>query len=124
VLHPLEDGAGSSFFHDLGCKYSRRFGGGWSRVARYKASQLRKFQRNSRCEDCVHYTNGCPLWMAILVANEELNTAGLDLFIDIDAPCPMFFASPAPIRPSPPVARLHRNHLRRPGGNQGGSIPI
>jgi hypothetical protein len=83
---------------------------GWSKMARYSVAQLQQFQRASRCEDCVHYIKACPLWMAILLANEEdLDTPGLDMFIDIDAPCPMFSAAPAPIRPSYPVARLHRN---------------
>jgi hypothetical protein len=33
--------------------------------------------------------------MAVLLAEaEDLNTPGLDLFVDIDASCPMFFAAP------------------------------
>jgi len=36
---------------------------------------------------------GCPLFMAILLAKEEdITTPRLDLFIDVDLPCPMFFA--------------------------------
>jgi hypothetical protein len=61
-------------------------------MARFTIAQLQQFRRNSRCEDCVHYTEGCPLWMALLLANEEdLATPGLDMFINIDMPCPMFF---------------------------------
>ena len=61
-------------------------------MPRFRATQLQQFRRSSRCEDCVHYAKGCPLWMAVLLSNEEdMSTPGLDLFIDIDAPCPMFF---------------------------------
>jgi hypothetical protein len=87
--------AGSSSFHDLGCKYPRPIWCEWSRVARYKASQLRRFQRNSHCEYCVHYTDGCPLWMAILLSNEEdKNTPGLDLTSKRHVQC-----SSPPLRP-------------------------
>jgi len=84
-------------------------------MARYRTAQLHQFQRNSRCEDCVHYTKGCPLWMAILLVNEEdMHTPGLDLFIDIDVPCPMFFARSAPIRPSPPgLGDIHVKNLQK-----------
>jgi len=62
-------------------------------MGRYCSAQLQQFRRNSRCENCVHYAKGCPLFMAILLANEEdITTPGLDLFIDIDLPCPMFLA--------------------------------
>jgi hypothetical protein len=41
--------------------------------------------------------------MSVLLANEdEMSTPGLDLFIDIEAPCPMFFASR-----EPPKEALH-----------------
>jgi hypothetical protein len=47
--------------------------------------------------------------MAILLANEEdLNTPGLDLFIDISSPCPMFFAR----REAPSVGLYPVRHLR------------
>jgi len=69
-------------------------GVGGLRMPRYSVAQLNEFRRNSRCEDCVHYAHGCPLWMAVLLANEEeITTPGLDLFVDIEAPCPMFFAA-------------------------------
>lgn len=62
-------------------------------MARYSSAQLQQFRRNSRCEECVHYAKGCPLFMAVLLANEEdLTTPGLDLFIDVGLACPMFFA--------------------------------
>jgi hypothetical protein len=62
-------------------------------MARYTNTQLQQFRRRSDCEGCVHFLKGCPLFIAVLLANEEeWNTPGLDLLIDIDLPCPMFFA--------------------------------
>ena len=55
-------------------------------MPRFRANQLQHVRRDSRCEDCVHYTKGCPLWMAILLSNEEdMSTPGLDLFIGFAA---------------------------------------
>ena len=62
-------------------------------MARYRSAQLRQFRLISACERCVHYAQGCPLFLAILLANEEdLTNSPLDQFVDVTAPCPMFFA--------------------------------
>jgi hypothetical protein len=63
--------------------------------------------------------------MAILLANEEdLDTPGLDMFIDIDAPCPMFSGA---LRLFDPHTQLRGSTETLDGavvGNQGGSIGI
>ena len=62
-------------------------------MARYRSAQLRQFRLMSDCERCVHYAQGCPLFLAVLLANEEdLTATPLDQFVDMASPCPMFFA--------------------------------
>jgi hypothetical protein len=72
-------------------------------MARYRSAQLRQFRLISDCERCVHYAQGCPLFLAILLANEEdLTASPLDQFVDVASPCPMFFAASekAPLFPT------------------------
>jgi hypothetical protein len=54
--------------------------------------------------------------MAVLLANEEdVKTPGLDLFIDINAPCPMFFATPGPFGRHPEVpGDIRAEDLQKP----------
>ena len=62
-------------------------------MTRYRSAQLRQFRLISDCERCVHYAQGCPLFLAILLANEEdLTASPPDQFVDMASPCPMFFA--------------------------------
>ena len=61
-------------------------------MGRFSNAELRKFRDTSHCSACVHY-NGCQLWLALLLMNDEIAAPGLDLIIpDITKPCPMFFA--------------------------------
>jgi hypothetical protein len=61
-------------------------------MGRFSNAELRKFRDTSRCSACVHYS-GCQLWLALLLMNDELlGAAGLDIIVpDIAKACPMFF---------------------------------
>ena len=61
-------------------------------MGRFSNAELRKFRDTSRCLACVHYS-GCQLWLALLLMNDELlGTAGLDIIVpDKTKACPMFF---------------------------------
>jgi hypothetical protein len=81
-------------------------------MARCTNTQLQQFRRNSDCEGCVHFLKGCPLFIAVLLANEEeWNTPGLDLLIDIDLPCPMFFAQIGKSELRPYLGQRSRNSM-------------
>ena len=77
-------------------------------MTRYRSAQLRQFRLISDCERCVHYAQCCPLFLAILLANEEdLTASPLDQFVDMVSPCPMLFAK-SDQAALPPTRRLIR----------------